>query len=188
MIGFIGAAGCGKDTAGNYIAKKYNAIVYSSAASIKEVFSDYYSVDQSPQWKDWACHTHAGKAARHPYLDATNREVLEFLGDAMNKVDPLVLVRDMPRLAAETKQCVIDTSTREVDQAKFIKEHGGLIILIRRTANEEAAGDHHTAQFWRTYNADYIIDNNTSLEDFYSRIDKTIRLIAAQTGASKVAS
>lgn len=195
MLGFIGAAGCGKDTAAEYLEKQYGTSCYSSADLIKDVFKTYYSEGQTDRWKHWACYTHEGKGSPHPYLlrkdgtRATNREILERIGDGMNSVDSLVLMRGMLTLSEQSNTtCVVDTSTREPSQARFITQNKGKIILIRRTVNEEAAGEHHTARFWQNWNADFVLDNNTSLDDFYQRLDRLIRLIAAQSALSNAAS
>jgi hypothetical protein len=205
IIGLVGAAGCGKDTVADALITRGLAFKHSSGDPIKEVFARHYAYGQTPEWADWACYTHEGKDALHPYLmgynnperaavgerrmslysetypgaepePLTNREVLEFLGDAMNMVDPLVLMRPMPELAREARKILVDTSTREPAQAEFVRSHEGIIVYVSRPEAEAKAGAHQTARFyeWCLQEGviDYTIDNSQGLAELDNEIER----------------
>lgn len=179
-MALIGAAGAGKDTVGLYLHALHGAALYSTSDIIKQVFRTHYAHGQTEDWKVWATETQEGKASPHPYLthDGTRpkliREVLEDLGDVLQQVDPFVLVRPIIDARAATGRMVVDTSTRTTWQARYLKDRGGIVVLVSNKKAEEQAGKHHTARFWQTFKADFVVNNNGTLQELYDDIERVL--------------
>lgn len=192
LIGLVGAAGAGKDTVAQILEDEFNCWHYSSADPIKEVFIAHFSYGKSDKWKQWACYDHEGKASLHPYIvndkgdPITNREVLELIGDRLNSLDPLVLVRPMLDIHQKKELTVVDSSTREDDQANFVKNNGGTIIYVQNSAREKEipTNPHHTAVFWKKFRDGWVINNDGSLDDLRKNVKRVVGLIAAYTDPS----
>lgn len=196
LIGLVGAAGSGKDTAADYLVRQYSLLKYSSSDPIKQVAMRFYGLCADD------CYTQEGKSKEHPYIEAyfdpdewirgkrklvsfqpapglvrapvTNRELLEQLGDRMLDLDPLVVIRPMLKLHETTGDTVVDSSPRTWDQVNFIRDNGGIIIYVRRPEAENRAGTHHTATFYRDVQPDFTADNTADLSHLYQQLDDII--------------
>lgn len=123
----------------------------------------------------WALDRFRGRADLVP---ATNREVLEVLGDKMCAVDKLVLMRPMGPLHGRTGKTVVDVATREEAQAAFVRAHGGLVVYVSNPAREAAAGAHHSATFYERTEHDHVVDNGGTLADLGANVDALVAELA----------
>ena len=179
-IGVVGAAGAGKDLFAEVIAEAWNVHVPYLAAPIKEVGMEYYRMTRGD------CYTHEGKASEHEYMTfddgtpMTNRNVLEQIGDKLQELDPLVLIRHAEQEIKEldtTPDLVVMPDLRTEPQADFIRDRGGMIVYVQRDEKEEEAenaqGDdaHHTKTFYDRTDWDIKVENNKSIEAFEDVVD-----------------
>lgn len=198
---FIGAAGAGKDEAAKYFSDAHHAYFYSTSEAIKQVAISYYGMTEEQCYtqkgkssphkylRAYYTDTHAERARwvlqtyEHEVLQPFNgwtlapmlcREVLEQIGDKMNSLDPLVLVRPMEIHRKATGKTILDTSAREMAQVDWPRDRGGVVVLISRKEAEKNIGAHHTASFYQTVQPDYIIDNNGSIGQLHDQIDALV--------------
>lgn len=196
LIGIVGAAGAGKDTVADYLVEEYGCQKYASGDPIKDVAMRHYGMSHED------CYTHRGKASTHAYLRTSdlsdddrrkipngftdrpvlNREVLELIGDKMNALDPLVLMRPMAVQAEKTGRPQVDPCTREKAQAQFIRDRGGVIIYVSCPQAETQVPEdaHHSAVFYKETRYDFVVDNDHATTDFETlreRIDSVVSLM-----------
>lgn len=194
LIGIVGAAGAGKtEEVSRYLSEHYHTVEYSSADPIKDIFQKYYAHGMTEGEKYAACYTQEGKASPHPYLTAgdvefvrkttdasklgepvINRQVLEAIGDGVNRVDSLVLMRQMLTEHRQTGRTMVDSSTREEAQSGFIRDNGGIIVYVKRDVAEAKAGGHHTQTFYQRTAHDYVLDNNGTIAELREQIDELV--------------
>jgi len=174
-IGVVGAAKAGKTTFANVMSDIYNTKEPYLAAPIKTIAQKYYGMSRED------CYTHEGKSKMHPYIEfddgtqMTNRQVLEQIGDKLQEIDPLVLLRSAGSRSTETPMretldAVIFPDLRTKTQENFIKDKGGIVVYVQRDEAEqktEAFEDpHHTKTFYKRADPDIVIHNNDSKEEF----------------------
>lgn len=162
----MGKAGAGKDTAAEYLVRRYGFRRYAFADKLKEVASDLWPEEFA--------------GSRKP------RRLLQELGTAARGVDPLVWVRFVFRqLEAENPDRAVITDGRLLNEYRSCREAGFLVIrvdcpdgvrLARLTARdgrppypEEAS--HATEHEFEALEPDFVLDNSGSTDDLYRQID-----------------
>lgn len=162
----MGKAGAGKDTAAEYLVRRYGFRRYAFADKLKEVASDLWPEEFA--------------GSRKP------RRLLQELGTAARGVDPLVWVRFVFRqLEAENPDRAVITDGRLLNEYRSCREAGFLVIrvdcpdgvrLARLTARdgrppypEEAS--HPSEREIELAEPDFILDNSGSADDLYRQID-----------------
>jgi hypothetical protein len=177
LVGVVGAANAGKDTLADAIVDEHPSkfMNVSLSTAIKNVGMEYFGM------QTWHCFTSDGKEENHPYLtheDGTpmkNRHVLEIIGDKLQEIDPLVLIRAAKQRIQGTPQAVFFTDLRTEPQAQFIRDEGGIIVYVQRDDAEKVAEsadkeNHHTKTFYKRTEPDFVIENNGSLENFRATV------------------
>jgi hypothetical protein len=135
VIGIAGQLASGKDTVADYLAKKLNerAIYHEDkwkrigfANAVKKVFMDTFQVswDFIEQWKR--------KDEVAPGFDMNVRKSLQFIGDGFRKIQSDIWIQtafreDVPKIISDV---------RYLNEARAVKEHGGLNILVWRQGYE----------------------------------------------------
>jgi hypothetical protein len=192
-IGLVGAAQAGKTTVADRLGEFYVTTSPYLAKPIKGIAQRYYGMSEVD------CYSQEGKSKEHSYMTfedgtaMTNRQVLEQVGDKLQELDPLVLLRAAEsRLEKEEKLRLTDNSPgldpevvlfpdlRTEPQADFIRDHGGIVVYVARDHAEEKAeaikDAHHTKTFYNRTEHDLMIDNNGGLEQLW---DEVYRLVSA---------
>lgn len=182
-IGLVGAAGAGKTTVSEMLSRSFTTRTPYLAKPIKDVAQKYYGMSTTD------CYSQEGKSEDHPFITfeggeiMTNRNVLEEIGDKLQEIDPLILLRAAEeRLGEESEtyqgvdpDLVLFPDLRTEPQAEFIRDRGGLVVYVQRDhpeARAEAIEDaHHTKTFYNRTEHDFLIDNNGSLSDLSSEIE-----------------
>jgi hypothetical protein len=178
-IGIVGAAQAGKDTLARSIREEVPSRFHTPylARPIKQIGQEYYGMSERD------CHTAEGKSEDHDFLThedgtpMTNRKVLELIGDKLQELDPLVLLRyvqkEVDRFSeGGNLQGVFLPDLRTEPQARFIREQGGIVVYVQRDEAEEAAESadeneqHHTKTFYKHTDPDIRVENNGSLYSF----------------------
>lgn len=181
IIGFLGRARSGKDTAADYLVEHHGYTKISFATPIKEIckilfgFNDEqlygeHKEDDDPNWK------------------VSPRRVMQFIGTDMFRKNMSELLPDIGENfwvhCAKVKfqkeieknsnfKCVI-SDVRFQNEIEMINDLGGIVIKLQRDAadNRDSKYTEHESE----KNIDKLIDfgecikNNGSLEDFYARL------------------
>ena len=177
-IGFGHKQRSGKDTAADYIISKYGGMKLKFADPLYEIES--------------LCHKFVNLPPPNTYTKAQRRNFLQFIGtqwgrtldydlwakmmdEKLTKFESLY--QPCPSLfrSSELDTNIFVTDVRFPNEVAVLKKHGFTIVRIDReeelrdlTGNpnhesEVSLDGHHYY--------DYIIDNNSSLNDFYSKLD-----------------
>ena len=70
---------------------------------------------------------------------------------------------------------IVIVDNRFMDEIMSIKNNGGIIVCVKR--NIELEDEHISEQIHKTYEADYVIENDGTLEDLYEKVDKLIETL-----------
>ena len=165
-IAFGGNMGSGKDHAGNYLKTKYGGTCVSFAKPIYDIL--YYAQDR--------CQITRNK----------DRRFLQLVGtDWGRSLDPNLWINLLLTSTEITEENCYLTDLRFENEFNSLKDKSWICIkIIRECDTRERAGTgsaHHSSELslrnipnehWN-----YIIDNNGSLEEFESQLDKIITTI-----------
>lgn len=185
-VGLVGAAGSGKDSAADAVIEDdpTDAIKPYLAKPIKEVAMRYYDMSHDD------CYTQEGKAKTHPHMTfddgtpMTNRNVLEQIGDKLQELDPLVLMRSTEReIKRKEPDFALFPDLRTEPQAEYIRSKDGIIVYVkdeeaeRKAEQAEGEDAHHTKTFYNRTEWDGKVVNDKdelSLSEFKHRAKITI--------------
>lgn len=132
VIGIGGQLGSGKDTLADYLAKKLNERQCNDyvklwnrigfAHAVKKVFMDTFDVswDFIEEWKR--------KSDPPPGFDLPVRQCLQFIGDGFRKMKSNIWIE----VGLRTDRNIIVSDVRYINEAKAIREKGGLTVLVWR--------------------------------------------------------
>jgi hypothetical protein len=135
VIGCAGQCANGKDELANYLAKKLNDnIVYKEdlwqrlgfAHAVKKVFMDSFGVtwDFIEEWKR--------KNEPPPGFDQNIRKCLQGIGDGFRKMKSNIWIE----IALKEERNIIISDVRYLNEARAIRDKGGLNILVWRKGFE----------------------------------------------------
>jgi hypothetical protein len=200
IIGVFAQLGNGKDEVANYLVNQLNNEIYSSnemvktpwrrvgfADAVKKVFMDSFDVNWAfiEEWKR--------KDENPPGFDTTIRKGLQQIGDGFRKIQNDVWIRT----ALRGDNPIVISDGRYINEAKMIKEKGGLNIILWRPGFENNDPNPSESQirpivdWFAEYNEegetklgfgaatelkcfDYFLKNDGTLEDLYNKIDEFV--------------
>lgn len=187
LIAFGGQAINGKDTLADYIYDKLGLCEWERnafAKGVKEIYMDGFGVDNKfiDTWKR--------RDENPPGFDMSCRKALQFIGDGFRQIKANIWI-DKLLAKIEGEGGIIISDERYVNEAKAIKDKGGINILIYRPGYENADPNPSEAQMGayvkefldKGYNHgpvdeaffDYFFINDSSdLESLYKKCDETL--------------
>jgi hypothetical protein len=204
LIGINGEIGSGKSTAANYLCDKYAATEYMFAKPLKEIAKTLGFKDESvygTQEEKLAIDPFWGISGRE-FLQVFGTEVCrDFLPKVlpnMNLDGTTLWVRLFEKYIADIrkkrKECKCDdrddcacaylnlivvSDLRFEDESNSIKKHRGYVIrIVRDNKPKEAHNKGHASETQADkIKPNIIINNNGSLQDLYSKLEKAMKLI-----------
>ena len=183
VVGLIGRAGTGKDTAAAHLCAHYGFVRVAFADPLKnmiEVHLEERGIDHAylyePGWKDMPI----------PGIGFSAREMLQRLGDAYRQMDPDFWVRALadvlgmrgsPTLWAPVHDRIVISDVRYPNERDWVHSCGGTLVrLVRETA--PAVRNHSSDQHADYMPADHtLVNNGPSLYGFHTLLDGTIAAI-----------
>lgn len=168
LIGLGYKARSGKDTVADYLEKEYSYYRHSFAFQLKALLWFLFGIDDELLIS-------GDKNTYIPLWGMTVREMLQKIGtDALrNNFDKDIWVKLAFKDILDGENQVF-TDVRFENEAKAIKEKGGILIRIDRD-NEQLTGPTATHQSESELDEfsdwDYILVNNGTLQDLYDGID-----------------
>jgi hypothetical protein len=200
IIGFGHKRGSGKDTAGAYLAKHYNAHRVAFADPIKVGAMITYGLtheqcfgekknDVDPFWG-----TTPGKLQQIEGSDLHRLELAELMPERFGDMDLWVRMAER-RINALTNRLFVITDVRFPNEAEKIKKMGGLLVRVdcefeermRRLGDDPdnpSRDDSHISETALDGYADwdFILDNNGTLDDLKEGVETILRHAPVEAG------
>lgn len=173
LIGFAGAKGSGKTTAGNYLQNK-GFVLVSFAEPLKKITAELTGIDIEILNGETAKTRTQREIIRDQIWGMTGREALQCIGTEVfrNHFDKDIWIKLAKRkvmnlLARGKKVCVTDVRfLNEFDMIKMLK---GRVVLITRNGTQN--NDNHISEIeYLKFPVEHKIIND-HIEDFYKSID-----------------
>ena len=190
LIGIVGLIGSGKDTAAEHLVTQHGYIRDSFAKSLKDAVSAMFNWDRemlegntesSRHWREQPDTFWSEKFGK----PVTPRWVLQHFGTEVmrgNMYDSIWVDSCIGRYKGQN---TVISDTRFPNEVKKIREHGGIIILVKRgedpewftnyvEGNIEPTGIHSSEYAWAKEEFDYVIENNGTKEQLSAKIDELL--------------
>ncbi len=201
IIGLAGQLASGKDSVANYLVKRlrrFDSVDYDwkrvgFADAVKKVFMDSFGVDLDfiEEWKR--------KDEVPPGFDLNIRKSLQYIGDGFRKIQANIWIKK----ALQNNHNMVISDCRYVNEAKMIREHNGITVLLWRKGWENDDPNPSESQIrpfvdWCVENCkdgpithyescpscgkwwpelkyyDFFLRNEGSVEDLYDKIEKIL--------------
>lgn len=204
IVGFVGLIGSGKDTSADYLVNFHGFRRESFASSLKDAVSFIFGWDrtllegrttESRHWREQVDEWWATKL-EIPHL--TPRWILQHWGTDVlrNNFHDSIWIASLENKINKSKDNVVISDVRFPNEIKSIKSMGGIIIRIKRgpdpswfeiaklanSGNEFAKkqlsnlGIHNSESSWAGTDFDYVVDNNSTIDNLFGRINDIISL------------
>ena len=175
ILGFTGEMACGKGTASQYLAEKHKANSYRFSTMLRDVLDRLY-LDQSRENMQ-----EISKVLRKNFGEDLMAKVIT--DDVKNDKGEVVVVDGVRRMAdikylgeiPEFKFIYIDVDLEtRYERMKIRNENEGDSEKTLEEFKKEHEQESELQIRDLKEKADFVIDNNGSLEEFYSQIEKII--------------
>jgi dephospho-CoA kinase len=177
IIGITGKSGAGKDTLSNYLVKK-GYIKLSFGAALKDVISIITG------WsRDFIEGTNEDRQLRetliHPEYNKTCRELMQFIGTDMfrTQLNDNIWVNIIKNkiISDKINNKFVITDVRFDNEVEMIKSFDGIIIEIERFDNKSISN--HISEKGISYEPDFLIENNSDINNLYDCMNHILKLI-----------
>jgi hypothetical protein len=186
LIGLAGKKRSGKDTVGNYLIQHYNFIKRGFADPLKEACKIIFNLSDSQVYGN-------NKEVIDNRWETTPRKILQVVGTELFRerlselfpnIQDKIWLRNFEiwynNIKNRINVSVVDM--RFLNEINLIKKLDGKTILVRRDAMN-TIDNHSSENEFLTYNKfDYIIDNNSTFQNLYLRIDEIMLSLGIEKG------
>lgn len=179
LIGIVGKKGSGKDTSADYLINKYNFIKKSFADPLKKACKELFLLSDEQLY---------GTEKEMPdnrWYNCSPRTMLQYVGTdllrnqlnvIMPGLDNNIFINHFKLWYNKEKNSntyIVIPDVRFLNEVNIIKELNGIIIKIERNNNND---DMHISEkeMEQITSFDYIINNNSTKDDLYKKIDLLI--------------
>lgn len=168
IIGLSGRAGSGKSTVASFLVKKHNFALRKFAGPLKDMFRSIGLTDREIEGhaKHQPCDLLCGKTPRH---------AMQTLGTEWGRhlIHPEIWTTLWANGIGQGQNIVSD-DTRFGNEAKKIRELGGVVILIERT-DALLLDESHPSEVM-DFTPDHVVVNDGSIESLCARVCEMIEL------------
>lgn len=180
LIGFMGKKGSGKDTSADYLVKKYGYKKISFATPLKDAIQILFGFSDEQLYGD-------KKETIDDRWGTSPRKVMQYLGtdifrNDINKIMPniknnfwtnIMEINYKNELLKNKNAKFVIADVRFKNEVDVIHKLGGKIIKIDRNTKHN---DNHISENMmdKINDFDHIIDNTSSLNNLYKKIDLII--------------
>lgn len=188
LIGIMGRIGSGKTLGSDYIANKHNFIEKSFADSLKKACSELFMLSNAQ-----LNGTQLQKLTPDPrWYNCTPRQMMQYVGTDLlrNCLDVImpgiggdVFVNNVRIWYTDLKKHdplanVVISDVRFQNEVDFIHSVGGFVIKIVRSDIDEnnSVINNHASETGaeNILNYDYLITNDSTIEEYYKKIDQIL--------------
>lgn len=165
ILGISGKAESGKDTIANIIKEiSPNTIILHFGDALKDIVSRAFNISRE------ILDTQDGKKEIYPYLNITNREILQKVGTLFreNFFEDIWINNVINQIDCSNDKIYIIPDVRYPKELEAIQSIGGIIIRVERPGIKVM--NHHSETALDNYPFEYIIDNNGTIKDLRDKI------------------
>lgn len=171
IIGITGLKRAGKDTISDYLHYKHHYKKYHFAAPIKSMISallKYIEIENPSLYID------DHKETDLPILNASYRKLAQTIGTEWGRclINNNIWI-DIAKHHCRNDELVCFADVRFDNEAKLIKDLGGIIIKVNRDSNK-SSDTHRSEQGVSSDYIDYNVLNNGTIQDLHIQIDKIL--------------
>jgi hypothetical protein len=176
IIGISGVAAAGKTTMADHLVSNYQFQKVSFAGSLKKACKEIFNLSDEQLYGTL-------KETIDPYWGITPRYILQKVGtECMRNVfDKDIWIKSLGARIANTPNsnyCCDDC--RFINELCAIKEWGGKVIKLHRPGAKATGGiEGHSSEteLLSFKEWSYVIYNDSTIEDFYRKIDNFMKLV-----------
>ncbi len=173
IIGVSGLPHSGKDVVANFLMEKFKLDRHGPSVYVKKATAAMFGIPEAYLYDEHM------KEVADPYWGITYREMAQFVGKEssrdvfgddfwMRHVEKY-MTYNLP----QTHNGIILPDIRYVNEVEWVKYKGGKMVFINRPGRVAAINETHEADRGLPPElADYVIENNSSKEDLYDKINK----------------
>ena len=181
VVGFGCTAQVGKDTATEYLEKKYpgRAKRVAFADKLKQVCMLLFGLSYEQCYGSKEI-----KEAVDPRYGMSPREIMQKVGDGMREIYPEIWVdtvfhTTIPGHQKEGYDFFVISDVRYPNEGdKIHTENGTLVKVLRGAGGVEVGADHSSETAMQDYkDFDFVIDNNGTFDEYFERLDKLMEEI-----------
>lgn len=181
LIGLVGKKGSGKDTLKDYITKNNNNIIsYAFADPLKEICGILFQLSQEQLYGHQSI-----KEKKIDELNVSPRILFQRIGTNLFRNELLNVLPEMKDVLKNDSiwifafkrwykknkhKNVIVSDVRFENEAKSIREMGGILIYIDRYSNN--CDQHESEKNIEKIKCDFVIKNKSTIIDLYKNFDK----------------
>jgi hypothetical protein len=166
IIGLAGKARTGKNTVARMIIERKGGYEYALASPICRMLAQ---IGIDPHDEYWASH----KEDKIPVLGKSPRELMQTLGTDWGRklVSPRLWTILAFKEFQESGPGMIVTDIRFEDEARFVREHSGVIIHIERDGAPKVR-EHVSEAGIKRQPGDFLLLNNGTLDDLVIAVEE----------------
>lgn len=181
VIGLGCTAQVGKDTAAEYLEKKYPGKVkrVAFADKLKQVCMLLFGLSYEQCYGSKEV-----KEAIDPRYGMSPREIMQKVGEGMRKIYPNIWVdtvfyTTIPEHQKEGYDCFVVSDVRYPNEGdKIHAEAGTLIKVLRDEGGVEVGSEHSSETAMKDYtDFNFVIENNGTFEEYFEKLDKIAEAI-----------
>lgn len=168
IVGLLGPAGSGKSLAAKYLAEKLDATEIALADPLKALVKDAFDLTHEQLYG-----TQEQKETIDPRYNLSPRQLLQKVGQAQRNVfGPDVWVNHLVSKLTFARGHYIVSDVRYINEAYKLLSAGAFIWkIIRDNRPTKTTSEHSSENEWDKAPYDQEINNNGTIEDFYSKLD-----------------
>lgn len=199
LIGITGKKYSGKDTAGSRLAREHGFTKYALADSLKKAIKEIFMLNDDQLWGYL-------KKAVDSRWGVTPRKLLQTIGTELFRSELIFQlpqlhkkisyesiwihrfklwykknqfywrITDYTGVGKHVERDVVVTDVRYPEEARVIKELGGILIKIIRPNLKYKKDDHSSETEIDNIVADYTVINDNNIRDLEKKIDKIMKI------------
>ena len=174
IIGLGYKARSGKDTVADRLVKRHGFTKRAFADALKEACAVIFQLNHDQLYGDL-------KGVVDPFWKTTPRDILQRVGTEAMRVgfDANVWVNSWRRYLKEntSQENWVVPDVRFPNEAEAVKNMGGVVVRVDRDGRDAIDGQKHASETsMEGYGEwDYVIDNNSNLNDLYLSTDRMLK-------------